>query len=222
MSEFAPEWPVEADAIAGNMDHLDVDAEPDYGYDDEGDLLPWEQEAAIDPQSPEFQEAAREFAREHVQSTIEYLIQENLAPLGAQMEAALEKERQADGWDVAADVLEEAGLEEAVWEQAVETAEQFVDWHAQQMGVDAKQWLELLAESRGIDVGDAAKLVLQAVSDAHHHNERFKPGSGERAVVAKYFGDPTPAPARNPTDEAAPGARNPERAVVTKYFGGGG
>lgn len=189
MSEPAWEGPAEADAVAGNIDH------PDLDYDVEG--IPWEPDAADTPDPEElvqlFNEAARQHGMEHAQEIVEHLIGTHIAPLGAEMESMLEQERYAEGWDAADGIFEEAGLDEGARDEAFEAAEAFVDWHAREMGVDPAQWLGLLAASRGTDEAGAARLVFQAVGDVMQHHAHLANAKDELAVVDKYFSGVQPA-----------------------------
>jgi len=220
VSEFAPEygdWPAEADAVAGNIDHLDVDAEPDYGYDDGSDLLPWEPGAEIDTQSPEFQEAAREYAREHVQSTIEHLIQENLAPLGAQMEAALEEQQLAAGQAQADGILEAAGLDEAGRDQAFGIADAFVNTYAQELGVPPDVWIAALADYKGVSVPEAAQMILEETANVVQHQDRMAGAKDEFDVLHRYFQPITPVHSTAPGHPPG-GPGGDEFSVLRKWF----
>jgi hypothetical protein len=223
MSEFAPEWPVEADAIAGNMDHLDVDAEPDYGYDDEGDLLPWEQEAAIDPQSPEFQQAASAYALEHVQSTIEHLIQEHIAPLGAQMEAALEQQDVDAGMDQAYSALEEWGVAENDRQAVIEITVENLQQAADQIGTDIPTFLlEWDRLAGGDGSGQAAALTAlelgaASLARAHEHTN----AKDEFAVYDLHFRRGPLLDEHGPTTPLQPSTPGDEFGVLRKWFPNG-
>ena len=225
MSEFAPEygdWPAEADAVAGNIDHLDVDAEPDYGYDDGTGALPWEPgaEPVVDTDSPEFQEAARRYALEHTQGVIDQLIGEHLAPLGAQMEAALEEQQLAAGWTQADGILEAAGLDEAGRDQAFGIADEFVNTYAQELGVPSDVWIAALAEYKGVSVPEAAQMILEETANVVQHQDRMAGAKDEFDVLHRYFQPITPVHSTAPGHPPG-GPGGDEFSVLRKYFPNG-
>jgi hypothetical protein len=211
MSDFAPEyWPVEADAVAGNVDY-DDDYVDSY-YDDSLSGEPVE----IDPSDPQFQEAARQYALENTQGVIEQLIGEHLAPLGAQMEAALEEQQLAAGQAQADGILEAAGLDEAGRDQAFGIADAFVNTYAQELGVQPDVWIGLLAEYRGVSVPEAAQMILEETANVVQHQDRMAGAKDEFGVLDRYFQPITPVHSNAPGHSPVQGSN--EFDVLRKYF----
>jgi hypothetical protein len=208
-------YPAVADAVAGNIDHLDTE----YGYSEEPS--PWQPEfAPDDPESPEeqealavFNEAARAYGIEHAQQIVGQLIDTELAPLGAEMEAALEQQRNAAGWEVADQILSEAGLDEADRERTLELADGFVEQFAANLGIEPGQWLEAFARYQGGSVEQAAQVVLQSAANVVR-NEAQARGAADEVELARLH---TRLP--QPGGSIPPGGD--EFSVVRKYGGVG-
>jgi hypothetical protein len=223
VSDFAPEygdWPAEADAVAGNLDHLDVDGEPDYGYDSPDDQLPWQ---PIDTDSPEFRELARQYALEEAHAAVSQLVENHLAPLGAQMEVALEQQDFAAGMDQVYDALEGFGVAEddrqAVFEITAENLEQA----AAQIGVDVPTFLQAMEEAYGLGDGSGAAAALAALeigaasmARAHEHAN----AKDEFAVYDLHFRQPLYTE-RGPTTLEQPSTPGDEFGVLRKWFPNG-
>jgi hypothetical protein len=232
VSEYA-DWPAEADAIAGNIDYDDELVDGGYvGYDDEGyGYDEWAPE--IDPSDPLFQEAAREYALAELQDIIPELVEQQLGPLGREMEAALDEQRLAAGWDWAHQHLDGLGVPENDRQELVELVAANLGDAAQQAGVDVVRFLQLAEQAAGIGNGDgeaAAVAMLEIGAAALERHRSIANAKGdEYEVFDRYFrqeplGASTGLGAlitgRAPTQSssAPPGD---EFAVLRKYFPNG-
>jgi hypothetical protein len=225
MSDYAFDYPAEADALAGNVDHLDTeyDSSGEYGYGD--DLYSYGDEyvPATDPESPEFREAARQYGMEHVQDVIEHLVQTQLVPLHSQLESIVNEQQAAQGVEDAYDRLADYGIAEEDRGAVFDMVHQHTHEMAAQLGVDVPTFLQLMEQHAGVGngSGEAAALMLLELGAAAT-TRATAPAADEFGVLRNYFprgddtslihGEPMPLGGQEPLP------RGNEFSVLAKYF----